>query len=180
MEQWYFFHIITDIIKFCLFCSGICNEISNTTFNCSCQPGWTSIHCETKINYCENVKCLNNGVCRPLLLNFTCECLGQSYSGRYCEITSSKTIVFQMVSKSFGYIAILCLTIVILFFVIMDVLKYVFGIDPTKDELERIRREKRAKRRKPPPVIQKFVYVNRPQSRTTTDKPISIIKETTI
>jgi hypothetical protein len=85
-----------------------------------------------------------------------------------------------MVSKSFGYIAILCLTIVILFFVIMDVLKYVFGIDPTKDELERIRREKRAKRRKPPPVIQKFVYVNRPQSRTTTDKPISIIKETTI
>ena len=52
--------------------------------------------------------------------------------------------------------------IVIGFFIIMDILKYCFGIDPTKDELERIRREKARKRMKRRPVIQKFTYVNAP------------------
>ena len=60
----------------------------------------------------------------------------------YCEIVSTKLATLQFVSKSFGYIAILCLTIVIGFVVIMDVLKYGFEIDPTKHELERICREK--------------------------------------
>jgi len=44
----------------------------------------------------------------------------------------------------------------------MDVLKYCFGIDPAKNELEKVRRKKRAKKAKPPPVIQKFVYVHAP------------------
>ena len=111
------------------------------------------------INYCENVTCENNSPCRPSFLNFTCECLTENYSGRYCEIVSTKLATLQFVSKSFGYIAILFLSIVIGFIVIMDVLKYGFGIDPTKDELERIRREK-ARKRKHQPVIQQFHYVN--------------------
>jgi hypothetical protein len=45
-----------------------------------------------------------------------------------------------------------------MFVVIMDILKYCFGIDPTRDDLVRIRREKQARRRKP--VIQRFVYIN--------------------
>jgi hypothetical protein len=47
---------------------------------------------------------------------------------------------------------------VAMFIVIMDVLKYCFGIDPVDKERERIRRQKQAKKRKP--VIQRFVYVN--------------------
>ena len=54
---------------------GVCNETSNTTFICICQVGWQGIYCETKINYCENVTCLNNGVCQSSLLNYTCQCL---------------------------------------------------------------------------------------------------------
>ncbi len=114
------------------------------------------------INYCENVTCLNNGVCRPLLLNYTCECLGPSFSGRYCEIVTKTMVTRQITSKSFGYISILCIGALIMFFIIMDVLKYCFGIDPAKIELEKVRRKKRAKKAKPPPVIQKFVYVPAP------------------
>ena len=51
------------------------------------------------------------------------------------------------------------------FVIIMDILKYCFGIDPTREELERIRREKRAKKRKP--VVQRFVYVNAPSIRVS-------------
>jgi hypothetical protein len=147
--------------KYDLF-SGTCNETSNTTFECSCENGWRGIHCEAMVNYCENVKCLNNGVCRPLFLNFTCECLGTSYSGRYCEITAKTTVVHKAVTKSFGYIAILCLIGVVSFFVIMDILKYCFDIDPLKEELEKIRKAKLAKKAKHPSVIQRFVYVNVP------------------
>jgi hypothetical protein len=55
----------------------------------------------------------------------------------------------------------------------MDILKYCFGIDPVGEERERIRREKRVKKRKP--VIQRFIYINAPPP---TEEPISSIEET--
>jgi hypothetical protein len=137
--------------------------VANTKFNCTCAFGWTGIHCETKINYCENVICLNNGVCRPLLGDYKCECLGDSFSGLHCEITANHIVVRQLVSKSFAFIAILAGISVIAFVVIMDILKYCFGIDPTHDELERIRQKKRAKTTKRPVII-KYMYVNAPST----------------
>jgi hypothetical protein len=98
----------------------MCNETSNTTFNCTCDDGWRGIHCETMIKFCDNITCMNNGVCRSLLLNYTCECLGDSYSGRHCEITSKKMIISKIVSKSFAYIAIIALISVAMFVVIME------------------------------------------------------------
>ncbi len=68
-------------------------EVTNTTFNCICVFGWTGIHCETKINYCANVTCLNRGVCWPLLGDYKCECLDNSFSGRHCEITATRIVV---------------------------------------------------------------------------------------
>ena len=146
---------------------GTCNEnTSNAAFECLCQPGWTGNHCELMINYCANITCENNGICRRLFMNYTCDCLGEHFSGRHCEIVAKKLVILKFVSKSVGYIAIICLVSTAAFFVIMDILKYCFGIDPTKDELERIRRSKaiqRAKKRRRP-VIQKFIYVNEPST----------------
>lgn len=167
-ERWYldcpFFHDKH------LFFSGTCNETSNTTFLCLCDEGWTGTYCETKVNYCDGVKCENNGVCRPLFRNYTCECLGTSYSGRHCEHVATSMVIRQVVSKSCGYIAIIFLVVVVSFFVIMDILKYGFGIDPTKDELAKIRRQKAIKRMKHRPVIQRFTYVNAPSEQSTTAK----------
>lgn len=122
------------------------------------------------VNYCDQVKCMNNGACRPLFLNYTCECLGTSYSGRYCEIVATSMITRQTVIKSFGYITIIFLVVIVSFFVIMDILKYCFGIDPTKYELETIRKAKAAKKAKRPPVIQRFIYVNAPSQRPESTK----------
>jgi hypothetical protein len=139
--------------------------VTNTTFNCTCTFGWTGIHCQTKINYCKNVTCLNNGVCRPLLGDYKCECLGDSFSGRHCEITANDILVRQAVSKSLSFVAILAGSSVIGFIVIMDVLKYGFGIDPVHDERERLRRKRRATKIKRP-VIVKYTYVNAPTPPT--------------
>ncbi len=127
------------------------------------------------INLCESNPCLNNGVCRPLLLNYTCHCFSGSYSGRHCEIPAKKLIILQTVSKSFAYIAIIALVSVAVFVVVMDILKYCFGIDPVEEERERMRREKRAKKRKP--IVQRFIYVNTPSNSSV--KPISTIESTT-
>lgn len=109
-------------------------------------------------NYCANVTCYNRGVCRPSFRAYKCECLGDSFFGEYCQFTSTKIQIYQTVSKSLGYIGIIALISTAMFIIIMDVLKYCFGIDPVHDERERIRRKKQAKKRKP--VIQRFVYVN--------------------
>ncbi|CAF0985901.1 unnamed protein product [Adineta steineri] len=127
--------------------NGTCNETLNTTFHCVCENGWEGIHCESMVNHCEGVECMNNGVCRPLLLGYKCECLGTSYYGSHCEFTARKVVISKIISKSFSYIAIIAMSIVVMFIVIMDILTYCFGIDMTRDELEQFRREKRDKKR---------------------------------
>ena len=113
------------------------------------------------INFCDNHTCMNRGVCRPLIHNYTCECLGDSYFGPHCEFTATRIKILKIVSKSVACIAIIFMVSVATFIVVMDILKYCFGIDPVEGERERIRRKKRAKKRKRP-VIQRFVYVNTP------------------
>ena len=94
-----------------------------------------------------------------------CECLKGSYSGRFCEIPTRRLSVLRIASKSIGYVAIIALCSVALFVIVMDLLKYVVGIDPAKEELEAIERAKREKKRRP--VVQKFIYVNRPEDQTS-------------
>ncbi|CAF1363429.1 unnamed protein product [Adineta ricciae] len=150
--------------------NGQCNETSNETFECLCLYGWTNVHCENKINYCTNNTCENGGVCRPLFLNYTCECLGTSYSGRYCEVVDGKMVLRQMAARSLGYVAIIFLIGAVMFFIIMDILKYLLGIDVTKNELIEAKKTNETKRRAPrrkPRVFQKFEYVN----------PIAVLEE---
>ena len=120
------------------------------------------------VNYCDGVQCENRAVCRPLLRNYSCECLDSSYSGRHCEEVATLRVIRQTVCKSLGYIGILALTIVAGFVVVMDILKYGFGIDPVKEERERLRRAKAMQRRKHRPVIRRYKYFHgtpRPSSK---------------
>lgn len=128
------------------------------------------------INYCDNVTCQNRGICRPSLFNFSCECL-YGYSGQYCETETTTLAVYQIVSTSFAYVAIIAMGAVVTFVVVMDILKYCFGIDPVEEEREKMRQERRAKKRKP--VIQRFVYVNAPAA-SSSEQPSSATRETSV
>jgi hypothetical protein len=111
-----------------------------------------------------------------LLLNYSCECLIGSYSGRYCEITAKRIIIFKSVSKSFAYIAIIALVSVAIFVIIMDILKYCFGIDPTREGLERIQQEKRVKKHKS--LAAKSLINATSSTASSSPKPNSIIRAT--
>jgi hypothetical protein len=107
-----------------------------------CAPGWTDIHCQTMINYCHNVTCHNRAICRPLLSDYKCECLTSSYSGRHCENVARSIVAREIVAKSFAYVVIIALSMVIIFIAILDILKYGFGIDPVRNERELLRRQR--------------------------------------
>ena len=114
--------------------NGTCNEIPA---NCTCANGWQGAHCQTRVDYCANVTCLNGGVCRGSFLNYTCQCLGDSFSGRHCEITASGTIILQTVARLFAYVAIIALCTLMVVVAVLDVLKYCFGIDPVEKGTKR-------------------------------------------
>ncbi|CAF1034254.1 unnamed protein product [Adineta steineri] len=154
---------------------GICYQSSNTTFTCSCNEGWQGVHCEIKINYCKNITCYNQGVCQSLSSSYTCLCIGEYFSGRYCEMKSGKIITLERVSKSFGYIAIIFLISTALFIITMDILKYYFGIDPI---CKRLQSRKHIKKTKVIPVVQKFYYKSSLKKRL--ENSIILIDETNI
>lgn len=134
------------------FILGTCKELNNTNFHCNCTRGHTGIHCEHLIDYCDNMTCLNKGICRSLLLDYKCECLFGT-SGRQCENVSTNLLIHQYVSKGFAYIAIIILVATAGFIIVLDILKYGFDIDPVREERERMR-YKRAllKHEKPIPL----------------------------
>lgn len=45
------------------------------------------------IDYCVNGMCQNRGVCCPLYLNYSCQCLRDNYSGRSCETKINTTFL---------------------------------------------------------------------------------------
>ncbi|CAF1545044.1 unnamed protein product, partial [Didymodactylos carnosus] len=124
--------------------NSICNETSKSTYECFCGEGWSSVHCEKKIDYCTelNVSCQNKGICAPLFKDFECCCLTADTWGRYCEEQSTSSLMMKDVRRGLGCIAWAALGIVVGFFVVMDILKYGFGTDPVEQERRRKHWEK--------------------------------------
>ena len=138
---------------------GHCGVRWNGSFVCQCVTGWDGRRCEKRSDFCQNQTCEHGGVCRSLLLDYRCECLGDSYSGRQCEIEAAKTKRLQMVALSVAYVAIIFISSTGLFIVSLDLLKYWFHVDlmrPVKKQQTKVK-NKRGKR-----VIMHHVYVNSP------------------
>ena len=85
--------------------------------------------------------CFNRGICRPLLLDYKCECLFGS-SGRHCEHMAKSLVIRKYVAKGFAYIAIIAMITASGFIIVLDVLRYAFGIDPVRKERDQIRRRR--------------------------------------
>lgn len=141
-----------------LLISGTCLELSSTTFSCRCTPDWEGTYCEKGIDRCANITCLNNGVCRSSLLDYQCHCLTAAFSGRFCENKATDLVVKEATSKTFAYVAILAISIVVVFVIALDLLKYGFKIDPVRYKSKRILKE-RALLQAKPSVVQRFTYV---------------------
>jgi len=138
---------------------------NKTTFDCDCVDGYDGTHCELVTNMCTNIRCLNNGLCMPSYLSWSCRCLDSTY-GKYCENKLASLIIKQALSKSFASIAITAITVVFIFVITMDILKYVFNIDPVDRErkLMKLEQQKRQfnkkKEKKKTKIALKFFYIS--------------------
>lgn len=126
------------------------------------------------IDFCNQTECQNHGVCLPLLNKAICECV-DGYYGEFCQETEAEIVIKKAASKSFAYVGIIALCFVAGFVIAFDILKYCFGIDPTREELERTRQKKQAKKRRP--VIHRFIYVPAPTDPSTPKRRLSTIEE---
>lgn len=156
----------------CLY-GGTCNQTVGYT-NCHCPYGKNGEHCESEIDACTNVTCENRGQCVSSFGNWTCRCINDYlYSGTLCEHKSSYVVIREIVSRSFAAVAIGCMSAVVSFVIIMDVLKYCFHIDPVETERNSYRenenshqREKERERRRKmlngqqPSVALRFQYIH--------------------
>lgn len=116
------------------------------TFQCNCTSGYEEPYCNTTTNMCKDIVCENGAICQSDHKSWKCECLGSSlYSGLYCQDKSFELIAKEILSKSFSVIAILSIAALFLFVFTMDVLKYVFEIDPV-DRERRLMRLKQMKK----------------------------------
>lgn len=131
----------TDIVLFIIL--GTCEEVSSDEkkFICHCSEGYTGNHCEILIDYCSNVTCLNYGVCQNHRNNYRCVCISDSYSGSHCETTAQNIRISHVISKSLYYVALIAIICLFSFVLIMDILKYIFGIDPVESERQLMKKE---------------------------------------
>ena len=114
-----------------------------TTFQCQCLYGYDGRHCQVFSNMCSNITCENQGICISSYLLWSCKCLDATlYSGLYCQEKSSALAAKQALSYSISIAAIIALCCVALFVLTMDVLKYVFKIDPVDRERHRLEMER--------------------------------------
>ena len=112
---------------------GICKELENKRYNCICSKGYRGQNCEELINNCQSITCKNKGICQSSIDGYQCRCLYGTF-GIDCENVERSLVIRRYVSKSVSYIFIIILISFICFIVILDVLKYVFGIDPVEED----------------------------------------------
>jgi hypothetical protein len=89
------------------------------------------------------------------------------YYGTYCQYTTGKLKLQEILSKSFAWIAIGMIIGTCTFIVIMDILRYAFDIDPVQGEregyrkrLEERRRARRRTRHHGPKIALRFQYLS--------------------
>lgn len=119
------------------------SDDNETSFTCQCIQGYEGTQCQLESNMCDNITCENKGTCVSSYMTWSCECLDDLlYSGTYCQDKSSTLAVKEALSKSFAVVAIVAICCVAGFIIIMDILKYVFKIDPVDRERYRLKMEK--------------------------------------
>lgn len=147
--------------------NGSCIEVNITianvdtlTYKCECDTDYTGTNCELVVDFCRNITCQNNGMCKTVNMTWKCFCLSDTlYYGEYCEHRTATLAIKQALTKSFSSVAITAITLTCSFVVLMDVLKYVFKIDPVKVERAKIQEKKAKPQSNVRPTVVRLQYI---------------------
>ncbi|CAF2035575.1 unnamed protein product [Rotaria magnacalcarata] len=128
-------------------------SIDGLNFKCECIEGYDGTYCELGIDLCVNITCENRGICQTVAMQWKCSCLDSAYYyGDLCQFKTNKLKIREILSSSFAFIAIGVISVTCGFVIVMDVLKYVFHIDPVECERDNYRKRREAQRRARRPI----------------------------
>ncbi|CAF1317461.1 unnamed protein product [Rotaria sp. Silwood1] len=137
-------------------CIPINSNVSSTdgtNFKCECIQGYNGIYCELSVDLCGNITCEHDGICQTVESVWKCLCVESTYYyGDYCQFKTTTLKVKEILSKSFASIAIGAIITTCAFVIVMDVLKYVFHIDPVATERDNYRKRREEQRRARRPI----------------------------
>lgn len=54
-------------------------------YTCDCMPGYEGTLCQTEIDECSSIPCLNGGLCTDLIAGYNCSCMA-GFQGVNCEV----------------------------------------------------------------------------------------------
>ncbi len=63
--------------------TAFCTSLQ-TSFQCTCKPGYSGVLCQTEINECASAPCLNGGTCVDSINRWNCTCTS-AWSGVICQ-----------------------------------------------------------------------------------------------
>ncbi|CAF4289609.1 unnamed protein product [Rotaria sp. Silwood2] len=141
--------------------NGTCISVNSTVvsstygknFKCECIQGYDGVYCELSVDLCGNITCENEGICQTVELVWKCLCVNSKfYYGDFCQFKTSTLVIKEILSKSFASIAIGAIATTCAFVIVMDVLKYVFHIDPVETERDNYRKRREEQRRARQPI----------------------------
>lgn len=139
------------------------SDENGVSFHCDCQKGYTSIHCELKIDVCANITCANRGICENINMSWKCICLDTTlYYGDHCQYRTNSLKIKQALSRSSASIAITIISFTCSFVIFMDILTYFFHIDLVKIERiqwQQAKEEEKRRNSNVPIVAVRFQYV---------------------
>lgn len=64
---------------------GICEQAHSGNYSCKCGLNFEGKNCETKKNFCKNIKCQNGSICVDHPDSYECQCVNNFYGGNKCE-----------------------------------------------------------------------------------------------
>lgn len=64
--------------------NGTC-DADGSDYTCDCIDGYTGNRCQTNIDDCAAMPCLNGGMCLDRVASYECDCSGTGYTGDTCE-----------------------------------------------------------------------------------------------
>lgn len=76
-----------------------CTNITATTFNCTCVPGWSGTTCQTNINECASSPCANSATCIDGVNSYSCTCVA-GWSGTTCQTQIDECASFPCLNSA--------------------------------------------------------------------------------
>ena len=83
--------------------NGVCVDQGNSSFSCSCYPGYYGELCEEEENLCNLLTpCLNNGKCIGNTTSYSCSC-SWGFAGVHCNRSKYNSLLYFLSNKQWTF-----------------------------------------------------------------------------